>query len=365
MDIMRKSIPFLLLIFVLYSCQNNIKTELKFLDEFVLQDSVPFKNTIIGGLSGIDYSNEKYYLVVDDLINPRILISEINLINDTINNIKFTDVVLLKEKTSGFFNENILDLESVFVDDKSNEMYLVSEGAINKGKLPSIFKTNKKGKFVEDFKLPTYFTKLNNVKHNAAFEASSKSIDKKGFWVAMEGPLKTDGEEPNFQKINQPIRITYFDKNSKTPTKQFAYFLDYIKKPSKGTINLNGVTAIIEYKKNHFFIVERTYQNEFGIYGNSVKIYEASINKNTTNTIDIVSLKKSKVKALNKKLILDFDSIKNNLTNGIVDNIEGLTFGPLLSNGNKSLLLVSDDNFQIYGKQLNQFILLEIKETNQ
>ena len=45
----------------------------------------------------------------------------------------------------------------------------------------------------------------------------------------------------------------------------------------------------------------------------------------------------------------------------IVDNIEGITFGPKLPNGNQSLLLVTDDNFQIYGKQLNQFILLEIQ----
>ena len=65
---------------------------------------------------------------------------------------------------------------------------------------------------------------------------------------------------------------------------------------------------------------------------------------------------------LKKKLLIDFDSFKTNLTDKIIDNIEGITFGPKLANGNKSLILISDDNFQIYGKQLNQFILLEIKE---
>ncbi|MFT5214580.1 MAG: hypothetical protein ACI9WV_002311, partial [Patiriisocius sp.] len=31
---------------------------------------------------------------------------------------------------------------------------------------------------------------------------------------------------------------------------------------------------------------------------------------------------------------------------------------------NRSLVLVSDDNFQMFGKQLNQFILLEIVKNN-
>jgi hypothetical protein len=45
---------------------------------------------------------------------------------------------------------------------------------------------------------------------------------------------------------------------------------------------------------------------------------------------------------------------------GIIDAIEGISFGPVLENGNQSLLFVSDDHFQIYGKQLNRFILFEI-----
>ena len=56
----------------------------------------------------------------------------------------------------------------------------------------------------------------------------------------------------------------------------------------------------------------------------------------------------------------NFEDFKEDLTEGIIDNIEGITLGPVLENGNESLVLVSDDNFQLYGKQLNQFILLEI-----
>ena len=64
---------------------------------------------------------------------------------------------------------------------------------------------------------------------------------------------------------------------------------------------------------------------------------------------------------LKKKLLFNFESIKDFLTDGIIDNLEGITLGPKLKNGNQSLILVADDNFQTFGKQLNQFILLEIK----
>lgn len=43
-----------------------------------------------------------------------------------------------------------------------------------------------------------------------------------------------------------------------------------------------------------------------------------------------------------------------------VDNIEGVTFGPLLPNGNKTLLLVADNNFNPIQK--SQVLLFEIFE---
>ena len=343
------------------SCSITHQNKLTFLDEYVLADSIAFKNTIIGGLSGVDFVNDQYYFVVDDDKNPRVLISDISIFDNKIHSVNFKDVILLNDSTSNFYKENALDLESVFVDEYTNEIYLVSEGSINNNKLPTVFKIDKNGIFLEQFKLPKNLSNIKTIKHNAAFEASSKSIDQKGFWVAMEGPLNVDGEEPTFSKTSSPIRITYFDKTSKNATKQFAYQLENITKPAKGDINLNGVTAILEYKENQFLVVERTYQNGYGIHGNIVRIFDVVIDENSTNTLDIDSLKTSKFIPLKKRLVFNFEGIKDKLTENSIDNIEGITFGPQLPNGNKSLLLISDDNFQVYGKQLNQFILLELQ----
>ncbi len=357
-----KNLYFLLFVGVLFlSCKHKNHTQLNFLDEYVLKDSIEFKNAIIGGLSGIDYANNQYYFVVDDARNPRILTADIKIEAYEITSIDFNNVIFLKDSTTTFYKENALDLESIFFDEKTKEINLVSEGSVRKGKKPRVFKVDENGDFIINFQLPKSLSNIENIKHNAAFEASSKSIDKKGFWTAFEAPLKSDGEDPTFIKKSSPIRITYFDNDSKKATKQFAYQLEHITKPAKGDINLNGVTAILEYKENHFFVVERTYQNGYGAYGNIVRIFEATVEKESTNVIEIDALKKTKFIPLKKRLLLNFYDIKDKLTEEIVDNIEGITFGPKLPNGNQSLLLVTDDNFQIYGKQLNQFILLEIQ----
>ena len=222
-------------------------------------------------------------------------------------------------------------------------------------------KINENGKFIEQLQLPKSFSNIEAIKHNAVFEGLSQSVDNLGFWVAMESPLSFDGEHPTFEKQSSPIRITYFDKKLKVATKQFAYQLEKIPKPYKGNQNINGATAILELQKNHFLIVERSYQNNYGSKGNTIKIFEAFIDENTTDILEISSLKETVFLPLKKKLLFNFESIKDFLTDGIIDNLEGITLGPKLKNGNQSLILVADDNFQTFGKQLNQFILLEIK----
>ena len=56
-----------------------------------------------------------------------------------------------------------------------------------------------------------------------------------------------------------------------------------------------------------------------------------------------------------KKLLMNMDDL------GIyIDNIEGVCFGPLLPNGHKTLLFISDNNFsEIQKTQLMLFELIE------
>jgi hypothetical protein len=126
--------------FLIHSCKTTKQTKITFLDEYVLADSIAFKGTVIGGLSGVDFTNNEYYFVVDDDRNPRILTANITISNDKIKSLNFKKVMFLNDSTNSFYKENTLDLESVFVDEITEEIYLVSEGSIYKGKLPKVFK---------------------------------------------------------------------------------------------------------------------------------------------------------------------------------------------------------------------------------
>lgn len=358
---MKNYIYVTILLFVLFGCKktSTIKKSkkngiaLRFLSEYVHPAKQTFKNTIIGGLSGIDYTNGFFYLVADDSKKPRAYKAKININADTIFNVAFIDVIHFKNTPKP------LDLESVIVE--NNELYLTSEGSINHQKNPIIFKADTLGNFIKTFQLPKKFlaNSVEKPRHNGVFEGLSRAYNKNGFWSAIEFPLTLDGEIPAHPTTNSPVRITFFNKNL-LPEKEFAYNLEPLSRPKKGFVNLNGLTDILEYKKNHFFIIERAYQSGYKKNENIVRIYEAIITNETTNIQGISSLKNTKIVAMQKRLVFDFSTIKSKLTNQIIDNIEGITLGPKLSNGNQSLLVVSDDNFQKYNKQLNQFILFEI-----
>ena len=73
-----------------------------------------------------------------------------------------------------------------------------------------------------------------------------------------------------------------------------------------------------------------------------------------TDTRSIQSLRNGNYVPASKRLVLDL----NQLNLPRLDNIEGIAWGPKLANGNDSLVLVSDDNFN--PAQVTQFLAFEV-----
>ncbi len=334
--------------------------ELKFLDECVFPEKQFLKGTEIGGLGEIDYDNNKgIYYVLCDNHKSRFYKVKITFKNDKIEDIKFVDVVKLDKKKYPFYTD--LDLEALMIQD--NKLIISSEGSVDKRKKPHLFEIDTLGKFIEKYPHTNSFVASQETKmgYKGVFEALCKSYDHQGFWVVNEFPFITDGIRPKYAETKSPVRFTYYDKHTKKPTKEFIYELSALPRKKKGNFNTNGLVGILEYKPNHFLVLERSFQN--GYIGEEVipKIYKAVIDDFATNSINLKDLKEPYV-PMKKKFVFDFMSVKPQLTEQIVDNLEGLTFGETLSNGHKSIIMISDDNFQLYGKQLNQFILLEFIE---
>lgn len=355
-----KKTSILLCSILIFGCQNaEVKTidklQLNFLSEFILPENILVDSTVVGGLSGIDFYNDLYYLVCDDASNPRYYEATIEIKNTEIFSIDIKKVIRIND-TSKY-----LDLESIRYNAKTKQLFLTSEGHIYKGKPPLLISVDSVGNIENNIEIPKAFLPNSQQKprHNATLEGLSNSYNDNGYWIAMELPLEVDGPEPQLTKTKSPVRITFIDTKTNKAENQFVYLLDAIAKQPKGNFSVNGLTDILEYDKNKFFVIERSYSSGLGNQSNTIKIFSADASQ-ATNTLQMDSLSNKDYIPATKKLLLNFERLRDNLTNNSIDNIEGICFGPILSNGNKTLLLVSDNNFNRFEKQLNQFILLEI-----
>ncbi len=337
----------------------NDRIEIRLLDEYVLPANTKVGNTVVGGLSGIDHKNGTFYLVSDQPSNPRIYTAEIIIKKDKIDTVIIDQ--LIKVKKTGEFSNDYFDLEAIRYD-PSREVFVVSsEGKIDSGKDPGIYTLSILGETNTAFKLPFYFKAAGKQRprNNGVFEGLSQTYDKKGYWAATELPLEMDGAKPKIFPTRSHIRITKFNEITGEAVNQFAYKLDGISKLPINYFAVNGLTELLEVAPDRFLVLERSYSAGYGSYGNTVKIFEVDASQ-ATNTLDLDKLKGEKYTLAGKRLLFDFKNVKDKLTNRIIDNIEGLCLGPELSNGNKSLVLISDNNFNSFGAQLNQIILMEI-----
>lgn len=349
---------FLFVLLVLYGCKSSTDqthhVQLKYLDEYIVANDLMVDSTLVGGLSGIDYYDGQYYIVCDDSNNPRFYKANIRISNKKFDTIQFNTVEVLTNYNA------FLDLESIVVDSVSNEILMVSEGKIKKGKDPSFISVNEYGNVMDEFLIPQYFEAKGKQRprDNGVFEGLTKSFNQDGFWIACELPLKEDGPKPKFKETTSPVRITYFNKN-KEFIKQFAYLLDRVGKKPLGKFAVNGVTDILAYAPNKLLIIERSYSSGYENHGNIIKLYSVDYSK-VVNTIKKKRLNRENYYPIKKELLFNFATVLDQLTNKSIDNIEGLCFGPILPNGNRSLILVADNNFNKDKNQLNQFILMEI-----
>jgi len=98
--------------------------------------------------------------------------------------------------------------------------------------------------------------------------------------------------------------------------------------------------------------MERSFST--GRIKNTIKLFITDLNGATNISQIALSNNKSFIPA-SKTLLLNMDDL------GIyIDNIEGMTFGPLLPNGHKTLVFVADNNFS--SEQKSQVLLFEVLE---
>jgi len=347
---------------------------LHLLGEYVFPYNLNFKQTTVGGLSGIDYdaANDLYYMISDDRSEKspaRFYTAKISVSEKGIDSVRLLNVVNLLTQSGNTYPghdqypQGTPDPEAVRYNPISNQLVWSSEGErIVRGKDtiladPAINVIRTDGKFVDAFQLPGNLhmqaiekgPRQNGVLEGLAFANSFKTL-----YTSLEEPLYEDGPPADTVANRAFTRIYKFDVATRSCIAQYAYELDPVAIPARPatSFKINGIADILSIGNNKMLILERSYST--GILACTIKVFIVDL----TNAMDVsrvTDLSTGTFRPVKKHLLLNMNEP------GIyTDNIEGMTLGPPLRNGHKTILLVADNNFNPLEKA--QLLLFEIKE---
>ena len=347
--------------------------QLKLLGHYDVEHNKPFMGTTIGGLSGIDYDakNDRYFLICDDrsAINPaRFYTVKLALGNKGIDSVQWLSVQSLLQANGKPYPSSkedpakTPDPESIRYDASNNQLIWTSEGErIVKEKEivlanPAITRINLNGQYIDTLPLPENLIMRaieKGPRQNGVLEGMSFDRDFKTLYVNVEEPLYEDGPRADLTPNKAWIRIYQYDLKTNQNTAQYAYLLDPVAYPATPAtaFKINGVPDIYAIGKNKLLVMERSFST--GRLPCTVKIFEVDLNGAEDISKNLSLIASPPAKPLSKKLLLNMDSLGMH-----IDNVEGMCFGPTLPNGHKTLIMVADNNFQLF--ETTQFFLFEI-----
>lgn len=352
-------------------------SSLRLIGQQVLPRRLAFQGTTVGGLSGVDYDakSDSYLFISDDRTTtdssnaPRMYTAKLAFDASSFSAVTFTGVVTMKQPGGADYpkvpDAKVADPESVRIDPVNGNYVWLSEGdrtlaAPARIIDPFIREITPQGTHVREYSLPPMFKmSADNTgpRGNLVFEGLSFSPDGKSAWVLMEGALLQDGAAPT-TTTGSASRLTRFDRASGQAAAQYLYPIEKVQAAPvpADAFTVNGPTEILALSATRFLVLERSFS--VGVIGNQVRLYEIDTAA-ATNVLTAASL--TGATPVSKRLVLDFETLKTQL--GGVANLEGMTFGPRLANGRRSLVVVADDNFPTADSPTdrNQVLVFEIQ----
>lgn len=217
------------------------------------------------------------------------------------------------------------------------------------------------GSHVREFDLPPAYRLVDNAttggRDNKLLEALALSPDGATVYVTNEDALIQDGPVAT-QDRGSRLRVTALDTASGRVTGQYAYELPPI--PAMGLSRIpasadNGLTALLGWSDNSFIAVERAYVPGAG---NTIRLVRTAIEPGATTDVQgMQRLAGATLVPMSREVLLelppDFQGVR-------MDNIEGISWGPTLDNGHRTLVLVADNNFS--ARQRSLFMVFEVRQ---
>jgi len=346
--------------------------DVEFLGEVVIPTGAEFADTEIGGLSSITWDKRRgvYYTLSDDQGNRptgdpvRYYTVDIDLSDGTLDDgdVDFVDVTQLFEKRKRPFPPGGVDPEG-FTLARGGQLFMSSEGNIAADPIvdPFIRRYNRRGRPTADLPIPEHYHPNGidrGVRLNLAFESLNVTPDRRKLVTAAEGALFQDGPVSSFTN-GSLARVLEYDLRWRKPVKEYVYEVDPWAEPSM-IFGVNGIVELLPIDNvGTMLAMERSFSvggTMGGGTGNVVVINEIST-AGATNVLHVDALYENGAPVdatpVSQREVFAFDDL------GIpIDNIEGMTFGPSLPDGRRTLVIVSDNNFN--DSQFTQFVVLAI-----
>lgn len=330
-----------------------------------------FQGTLVGGLSSIDYDScgGTWIMASDDrseLGPARFYTARLDYDARGFRAVKLESVHTFRQADGSAYpalrdaatrGGEVADIEAVRFDPLGDGIWYASEGSDALATGPFVKQAGGEGAYRSTLPLPDMFKsrrdKTAGPRGNLSFEALAFAPDGRSLWVGMEAPLYQDGAPANPER-GAVSRFTRFDRNGKVLA-QYAYQVDRVQgRPAPGRLGDNGVSEMLVVDSRHLLALERSgVQDAAGRFAFFIRLYLVDVD-GATNIAAFPTLDGAVYTPLKKHLLMDF----NRAGLDKVDNLEGMSWGPVLANGHRSLVLISDDNFS--AGEVTQLLAFEL-----
>ena len=319
--------------------------------------SLSVGGTTVGGLSGIEYdpATGNYYIQSDARVATPEEAPYGRFYTATIpglasgafgaGSVSFTGVTTLKTPSGAAFAEKGIDPESIRLHGGS--FYVSSEGD-RSGTVPAqdpfVRRFDASGNHLAELPLPAKFRAVDGsttqgIRNNLAFESLAFTPDNLSLYTATENALYQDGPLATVSNGSNS-RILRYDLTTGLAAQEYVYPVAPVAAAS-AAFTVNGLVELLAVDNTHLLALERSFS--VGV-GNSIKLYEIDLS-GATDVSGVASVANlTGITPVSKRLVADLNAATG-LSQAQMDNVEGITFGPTLADGSRTLVLVSDDNF--------------------
>lgn len=360
---------------------------LSYIGQQIVASGTAFQGTTVGGLSGIDFdaTTGTYHAISDD----RSGINAARFYNISLDigqftrsatpgaaGVVFNSVTTLRTPDGTPFAPNTVDPEGIRYNAATQTLVWSNEGQRTAAGLqnPTVREMRLDGSHVREFGVPATYRPSGSaagttaadrgIQNNLAFESLTYSLDGRTLYTATENALVQDGPTASVNNGSRS-RILSFDVATGQAGAEYAYDVSpVVTAPNPaGAFATNGLTDLLAIGDRQFIGIERSFATGAQtpgtpVTGNTIRLFHIDARHATDISGRESIAGDDSIVAASKELLLDLSDLRNDDGSALaLDNIEGLTLGPVVD-GKQTLVLVSDNNFS--GTQFTQFVALQI-----